>query len=114
MSSAIETHRAIRENAEDDFLVQLQLAAVVKPADDFLKSNIATVSKKLESWKLYMQIEQPERYSKIERIVNNAEKNIRLAREKAVHIDHWVRFDMARSLSRPQAPRQGRTLYLSI
>ena len=30
----------------------------------------------------------------IERIVNNAEKNIRLAREKAVHIDHWVRFDM--------------------
>ena len=94
MSSAIEAHRAIEENHSDDFGVLLELAAVVKPAHDFLKNNIETVSSKLESWKHYMQIEQPARYRKVERIVTNSEKNIRVAREKAVDIDHWLRFDM--------------------
>ena len=94
MSSAIETRRAILENHSDDFAVMLELAAVVKPADDFLKKNIDDISKKLDSWKLYMQIEKPERYLKVARIINNAEKNLSLAREKAIDIDHWLRFDM--------------------
>jgi hypothetical protein len=94
MSSAIETHRAIAENHSNDFDVLLELAAVVKPTDDFLKNNIETVNTKLASWKQYMQLEQPARYRRIERIVDNAEKNIRVAREKAIHIDHWLRFDM--------------------
>mgnify|MGYP001818041832 FL=1 len=93
MSSAIETHRAILDNQSDDFVVLLELAAVVRPTDEFLKKNIEHISKKLESWKLYMLLENPDRYRKVERIVMNAEKNIRLAREKAIHIDHWVRFD---------------------
>jgi len=94
MSSAIETRRAIQENHSDDFTVLMELAAVVKPADDFLKKNIDPISSKLDTWKLYMQIEKPERYRKVERIIKNAEKNITLAREKAIDIDHWLRFDM--------------------
>ncbi|UCB54665.1 MAG: hypothetical protein JSW45_12125 [Thiotrichales bacterium] len=94
MSSAIETRRAIQENHSDDFVVIMELAAAVKPADEFLKNNLDRISRKLESWKLYMQLEKPERYRKVERIVRNAEKNINLAREKAIDIDHWLRFDM--------------------
>ncbi len=92
MSSAIETHRAILDNQSEDFVVRLELAEVVEPSSEFLKKNLEHVSNRLESWKLYMQLERPGRYRKIERIVNNAEKNIRAAREKAVHIEHWVRF----------------------
>jgi len=95
MGSAIETHRIIVENQSDDFRQLLALAAVVKPADTFLKKNLQAVSKKIETWKLHMQLHEPERYRKIERIVINAEKNIRAAREKSVHIDHWVQFDMS-------------------
>jgi hypothetical protein len=95
MGSAIETHRAIVENQSDDFRQLLALAAVVKPADAFLKTNLETVSQRVEAWKLHMQLHEPERYVRIERIVNNAERNIRAAREKAIHIDHWVRFGMS-------------------
>lgn len=95
MGSAIETHRTIVENQSDDFRQLLALAAVVKPADTFLKKNLQSVSKKIETWKLHMQLHERERYRKIERIVINAEKNIRVAREKSVHIDHWVQFDMS-------------------
>ncbi len=95
MGSAIETHRTIVEYQSDDFRQLLALMAVVKPADAFLKKNLQSVSKKIETWKLHMQLHEAERYRKIERIVNNAEKNLRVAREKAVHIDHWVRFDMS-------------------
>lgn len=93
MGSAIETHRAIEEKHSDDLGELLALAAVVKPVDAFLKKNLESISKKIEVWKSYMQLHEPERYRKIERIVNNAEKNIRTAKEKAIHIDHWVRFD---------------------
>ena len=95
MGSAIETHRTIVENQSDEFRQLLALAAVVKPVDTFLKKNLQAVSKKIETWKLHMQLHEPERYRKIERIVINAEKNIRAAREKSVHIDHWVQFDMS-------------------
>jgi len=69
MGSAIETHRTILENQSDDFRQLLALAAVVKPADVFLKTNLETVSRKIEAWKLHMQLYEPERYRKIERIV---------------------------------------------
>ena len=95
MASAIETHRAIVEYHGDDFTELLALAAVVKPADAFLKKNLATISNRIEAWKLHMLLGEPERYRKIERIINNAEKNITAAREKAIHIDHWVRFDIS-------------------
>ena len=95
MASAIETHRAIVEYHGDDFTELLALAAVVKPADAFLKKNLQSISNKIEVWKLHMLLQEPERYRKIERIINNAEKNITAAREKAVHIDHWVRFDIS-------------------
>ncbi len=94
MSSAIETHRTIVEHHSDESGGLLALAAVVKPADAFLKKNLESISKKIEVWKLHMQLCEPDRYRKIERIVNNAEKNMRVAREKAIHIDHWVQFDM--------------------
>ena len=94
MSSAIETRRTIMENHSEDFLVILELAAAVRPADRFLKENLDAVSKKLQSWKLYMQLEKPQRYRKVERIVKNAEKNINLAREKAIDIDHWLHIDL--------------------
>jgi hypothetical protein len=95
MGSAIETHRAIEENHSDEFSELLALAAVVKPSHAFLKQNLDSISKRIEAWKIYMQLRQPERFWKIERIVNNAEKNIRVAREKTIHIDHWVRIDMS-------------------
>ena len=95
MASAIETHRTIVEYHGDDFTELLALAAVVKPADAFLKKNLQSISNKIEAWKLHMIVRAPERYRKIERIINNAEKNITLAREKAIHIDHWVRFDIS-------------------
>jgi len=95
MGSAIETHRTIVENHSDEFGELLALAAVVKPADVFLKKNLESISKKIETWKLHMLTREPDRYRKIERIVNNAEKNIRVARQKAVHIDYWVQFDMS-------------------
>ena len=93
MGSAIETHRAIEEVHSDDFTELLALAAVVKPAHAFLKKNLGSITKKVEAWKLHMQLYEPERYRRVERIINNAEKNIRTAREKAIHIDHWVHFD---------------------
>ena len=94
MGSAIETHRAIVDNGDGDAVALLELAAVVKPADAFLKKNLGSISMKIKMWKLYMQARQPERYRKIERIINNAEKNMELAREKAVHINHWLEFGM--------------------
>ena len=93
MSSAIETHRAIEENHSDDIAELLVLAGVARQADNFLKSNLEPINSKLEAWKIHMQLQEPERFRKIERIVNNAEKNLRIAREKAIHIDYWVRFD---------------------
>lgn len=98
MSSAIETHRAIQEYCSDDLRALLELAVVVRSTDGFLKNNIEPVCTRLVSWKQHMQLEQPRRYGEIERIVANAEKNIRYAREKAVHIDHWLRFEMPASL----------------
>lgn len=95
MGSAIETHRTIVENHSDEFGELLALAAVVRTADVFLKKNLECISNKIAQWKLQMQLYEPERYRKIERIVNNAEKNIAVAREKAVHIDHWVHIDMS-------------------
>lgn len=95
MGSAIETHRAIVENHSEDFRELQELAAAVRQADVFLKKNLESVIKRFEAWKLQMQLLEPERYRKIERIANNAEKNIRIAREKAIHINHWVRFDMS-------------------
>ncbi len=94
MSSAIETRRAIAENCSNDFAVLMELAAVVKPADEFLKRNLEQINHQLETWKFHMQFEKPERYRKVERIIKNAEKNIRVAREKAIDIDHWLRFDL--------------------
>ncbi len=94
MSNAIETHRAIVEHDSDELVVLLELAAVVRPTDEFLKKNLEHVSDQLDSWKLQMQLEQPDRYRNIERIINNAEKNMRVAREKTLHIDHWLQFDV--------------------
>ncbi|MGB5518377.1 MAG: hypothetical protein WBO73_07945, partial [Gammaproteobacteria bacterium] len=93
MSSAIETHRAIEEINGDDVTELLVLASVTRQADAFLKTNLESINRKLETWKLQMQLQAPERFRKIERIVNNAEKNLIIAREKAIDIDHWVRFD---------------------
>ena len=93
MSSAIETHRAIEDNNSEDLAELLVLAGVARQADSFLKNNLEPISNKLEAWKMQMQLQEPERFRKIERIVNNAEKNMRTAREKAIHIDYWVRFD---------------------
>lgn len=95
MSSAIETHRSILENNSNDFTELLELSMLVRQANVFLKKNLDPVSKKLEDWKILMQLQQPERYIKIERMVKNAEKNIRVAREKAVHIEHWVHFEIS-------------------
>lgn len=94
MSSAIETHRSIEEIASEDFEELLVLACAVKQANTFLKKNLGPVSNKFEVWKLQMQLQEPVRFRRIERIVNNAEKNMRIARKKAIHIEHWVRFDM--------------------
>jgi hypothetical protein len=93
MGSAIETHRSIAETLDADIDDMLELSHVVRPADAFLKKNIEAISMKIRLWKLHMQLRQPERYSKIERIINNAEKNMLLAREKAVQISHWVQFE---------------------
>jgi hypothetical protein len=97
MSSAIETHRAIEENNTDDIAELLVLAGVARQADNFLANNLEPINSKLEAWKIHMQLQEPERFRKIERIVNNAEKNLRIAREKAIDINYWVRFD--RSIS---------------
>ena len=93
MSSAIETHRAIEEISGHDVTELLMLVGIVRHADNFLKNNLESISRKLETWKLQMQLQEPERFRKIERIVQNAEKNMKFARQKAIHIDHWVRFD---------------------
>lgn len=93
MSSAIETHRAIEEISGHDVTELLMLVGIVRHADNFLKNNLESINKRLEAWKLQMQLQAPERFRKIERIVHNAEKNMKFAREKAIHIDHWVRFD---------------------
>lgn len=93
MSSAIETHRAIEDINGDDVTELLVLASVTRQADAFLKTNLESINRKLAAWKLQMQLQAPERFRKIERIVNNAEKNLIIAREKAIDIDHWVRFD---------------------
>jgi hypothetical protein len=95
MVSAIETHRTIVEYHGSDFTELLALAAVVKPADAFLKKNLESISNKIEALKLHMLLREPERYRKIEHIVNNAEKNITMARQKAIHINYWVQFDMS-------------------
>ena len=94
MGSAIETHRAIVEGQADEVDDLLALVDVVRPSSAFLRSNIEPVSQRIEAWKLYMQRQQPERYRKIARIVNNAEKNIRVAAEKAGYIDYWICSDM--------------------
>jgi hypothetical protein len=93
MGSAIETHRAIADTLDADVDDMLELSSVVRSADAFLKKNLEAISMKIRMWKLYMQLRQPERYSRIERIINNAEKNMQLAREKAVQISHWVQFE---------------------
>ena len=93
MGSAIETHRAIAETRDADVDDMLELVSVVRPADTFLKKNLEAIGMKIRMWKLYMQLRQPERYSRIERIINNAEKNMQLAREEAVQISHWVQFE---------------------
>ena len=93
MSSAIETHRAIEEINAHDMAELLLLAGVVRHADTFLKNNLDAINSKLEAWKLQMQLHAPERFSKIERIIRTAEKNMKAAREKAIHIDHWLQFD---------------------
>jgi hypothetical protein len=93
MGSAIETHRAIADTRDADIADVLELASVVRPADAFLQKNLETISMKIRMWKLYMQLRKPERFSKIERIINNAEKNMQLAREKAVQISHWLQFE---------------------
>jgi hypothetical protein len=95
MASAIETHRAIVESHDNDLRELLALLAIVRPADAFLKKNLGSISNKIEAWKLRMLLLEPERYWRIDHIVNNAEKNIRVAREKAIHIDHWLRFDVS-------------------
>jgi hypothetical protein len=92
MSSAIETHRAIEECDSGDLVELLALIAVVKPANRFLQKNIEPVSKKITEWKLRMQQLEPCRYSKIERIINNAEKNLSVARKKLIDINYWIRF----------------------
>jgi hypothetical protein len=100
MGIALETHRTIVECHSNESGDLLALAVEVKPADSLLKKYLGSISQKIEAWKLYMQLHEPERYSKVERIVNHAEKNLRVAREKAIHIEHWVQFDMSvRSLS---------------
>ncbi len=95
MVSAIETHRTIVEGQDNDLRKLLALAAVVRPADAFLKNNLESMSNEIEAWKLRMLLCEPERYWKIEHIIKNAEKNIREARERAVHIDYWLRFDVS-------------------
>jgi len=98
MSIAIETHRSIEEFNSVNVEELLVLAGAARQADNFLKNYLESINNKLEAWKLHMQLQQPERFRKIERIVNNAEKNLTIAREKAVHINHWVRFDMSTAL----------------
>jgi hypothetical protein len=93
MSSAIETVRAIEETNSDDLAELLTLLAIVKSADAFLRKNIGPVSNKLSVWKLQMQQDEPDRYRKIKRIINNAEKNLTAAREKSIDINYWVQFD---------------------
>lgn len=93
MGSAIETHRAIADTLDADVNDMLELASVVRQADAFLKKNLEAISMKIRMWKLYMQLRQPDRYHRIERIINNAEKNMQFAREKAVQISHWVQFE---------------------
>jgi hypothetical protein len=95
MVSAIETHRTIVESQCSDSRELLALSAIVRPADAFLKNNLESICNKIEAWKLHMLLREPERYRRIEHIVNNAEKNIRAAREKAIHIDYWLRFDVS-------------------
>lgn len=95
MASAIETHRTIVEYHGREFTELRALAAIVKPADAFLKKNLESIANSIETWKLHMLLTEPERYRKIEHIVNNAEKNIRMARQEAIHINHWVQFDMS-------------------
>lgn len=93
MSSAIETLRAIEETNNEDPAELLALVATVKLADAFLRQYIGPVSNKISVWKLQMQQYEPVRYRKIERIINNAEKNLRAAREKSIDINYWVQFD---------------------
>jgi hypothetical protein len=95
MASAIETHRTIDECHGNDLRERLALAAVVRPADAFLKNNLEFINNELEAWKVRMLLREPGRYWKIEHIVKNAEKNLGVAREKAIHIDHWLRFGMS-------------------
>ena len=97
MSSAIETHRAIERNNSEDIAELLVLAGVARQADSFLKNNLEPINRKLETWKLHMQLQEPARFKKVERIVKNAEENMKTAREKAIHIDYWIRFDMTAS-----------------
>jgi hypothetical protein len=92
MSSAIETCRAIEETDSDDPIELLTLIAVVKPVDIFLQKNIDPVSRKITDWKLRMQQYEPDRYRKIERVINNAEKNLSAARKKSIDINYWMRF----------------------
>ena len=93
MSSAIEAHRSIEEITSEDFEELLVVADVVRQSYIFLEKNLAPVSNKFEAWKLEMQAHEPERFSRIERIANNTEKNIIVARKKTIQIEHWVLFD---------------------
>jgi hypothetical protein len=101
MSNAIEAHRAIEEVNRDDLIELMALLAVVKPVEIFLKSNLGPVGKKIRTWKLQMQLHEPVRYRKVERIINNAEKNLSVAREKSIDINYWVRFDKPDLLNNP-------------
>jgi hypothetical protein len=92
MSSAIETCRAIEETDNDDPIELLTLIAVVKPVDNFLQKNIDPVCKKITDWKLRLQQHEPDRYRKIERVINNAEKNLCSARKQSIDISYWLRF----------------------
>jgi hypothetical protein len=93
MSSAIETYRAIEESNSIDQMELQVLITIVKPVDIFLKNNLEPVSEKVYDWKLQMQLHEPDRYRKVERIINNAEKNLSAARKMSIDINYWVRFD---------------------
>ena len=46
-------------------------------------------------WKQALIEAGGDRLHKVERIVSNAEKNMEVAVEKSMHIDRWIREDMA-------------------
>ena len=95
MGSAIETQRQIEEANIDDIAEILMLGTIVKPSDSFLKKNLAETLSRFTQWKQALIEAGGDRLHKVERIVSNAEKNMEVAVEKSVHIDRWIREDMA-------------------